>query len=234
MKHIPLKDLTPHLHVDRNINPNISIEISDTALTALKSKAVKIKLHTPPLLDRLDDFKLSFSGGRGHYVFILCEDGASVTIAPGVTGQYTFNLWDKGEAKIGQDTTSNGVRIICNNSLFTCGQDCMFSDDVIVQSSDQHGLVDLATGDILNNGFRHLALEDHVWIGRRSTLMPGITVGAGSVVAIGAVVTRDVPTHTVVAGVPAQVIRTGITWTRDLYSLDDYSSAQVSLPTNDA
>ena len=45
------------------------------------------------------------------------------------------------------------------------------------------------------------------WLGARCTLLPGVTVGEGAIVAAGAVVTRDVPVHTLVAGVPARVIR---------------------------
>lgn len=50
-------------------------------------------------------------------------------------------------------------------------------------------------------------VEDGAHIGIRAILMPGVTVGTGAVVAAGAVVTRDVPPHVVVAGVPARVIR---------------------------
>lgn len=51
-----------------------------------------------------------------------------------------------------------------------------------------------------------VAIGDHVWIGSRAMILPGVTVGRGSVVAAGAVVTRDVPPLTVVAGVPAKPV----------------------------
>ena len=53
-----------------------------------------------------------------------------------------------------------------------------------------------------------VTIEDDVWIGAGSIIMNGVTVGKGSVVGCGSVVTRDVPPHTVVAGNPAKVIRT--------------------------
>lgn len=48
----------------------------------------------------------------------------------------------------------------------------------------------------------------NVWIGSNATVLPGVTIGDGVIVGAGAVVTRDVPEYTIVAGVPAKVIRT--------------------------
>jgi acetyltransferase-like isoleucine patch superfamily enzyme len=50
-------------------------------------------------------------------------------------------------------------------------------------------------------------LEDDCWLGAGVIIMPGVTVGAGSIVGSGAVVTKDVPPNTVVAGVPARIIK---------------------------
>jgi maltose O-acetyltransferase len=50
-------------------------------------------------------------------------------------------------------------------------------------------------------------LEDNVWVGGGAILLPGVTVGRNAVVGAGAVVTKDVPSNTVVAGNPARVIR---------------------------
>lgn len=47
----------------------------------------------------------------------------------------------------------------------------------------------------------------NVWIGANASVMPGVTIGDGAIVAAGAVVTKDVPTNTVAAGVPAKPIR---------------------------
>lgn len=53
-----------------------------------------------------------------------------------------------------------------------------------------------------------ITVEDNVFIGIRAVIMPGVRIGRDSVVGAGAVVTRDVPPGSVVAGVPARVIRT--------------------------
>lgn len=47
----------------------------------------------------------------------------------------------------------------------------------------------------------------HVWIGSNSTILPGVTIGDGAIVAAGAVVSKDVPENAIVGGVPATILR---------------------------
>lgn len=49
-------------------------------------------------------------------------------------------------------------------------------------------------------------IEDYVWIASRATILPGVTVHKGAVIACGAVVTKDVPENSIVGGVPARII----------------------------
>ncbi len=53
-----------------------------------------------------------------------------------------------------------------------------------------------------------ILIRKNAWIGANATILPGVTVGENAVVAAGAVVSRDVPDHTVVGGVPAKIIKT--------------------------
>lgn len=53
---------------------------------------------------------------------------------------------------------------------------------------------------------KSVVIEDYVWIASRATILPGVKVGRGAVVACGAVVTKDVPPLAIVAGVPAKTI----------------------------
>lgn len=66
-------------------------------------------------------------------------------------------------------------------------------------------------GDAARRAGRSVAcpirIEDGAWLGSRCTILPSVTVHQGAVVAAGAVVTKDVPPNTIVAGVPAKVIR---------------------------
>ena len=52
-----------------------------------------------------------------------------------------------------------------------------------------------------------VVIEDDIWIGANAVILPGVSIGRHSVVAAGSVVTKDVPPHSLVAGVPAKIIR---------------------------
>ena len=55
--------------------------------------------------------------------------------------------------------------------------------------------------------YRPIIIDDHVWIGSRATILPGVTIGRGAVVMAGAVVTHNVEPFAVVGGVPARKVR---------------------------
>lgn len=73
--------------------------------------------------------------------------------------------------------------------------------------------VNLLTGSHLpnSNDFKYVVkpiiIEDFVWIGCGATILPGVTIGRGSVVSAGSVVTRDIPPMTIVGGIPAKILR---------------------------
>lgn len=51
-------------------------------------------------------------------------------------------------------------------------------------------------------------IEDDVWIGHGAAILKGVSIGQGSIISAGAVVTKDVPSYSVVGGVPARIIKT--------------------------
>lgn len=54
---------------------------------------------------------------------------------------------------------------------------------------------------------KKVTIEKDVWIGGKSIILPGVNIGEGSIIAAGSVVTKDVPPFTIVAGVPAKIIK---------------------------
>ena len=65
--------------------------------------------------------------------------------------------------------------------------------------------VPVAKRQLLTKG--SVIIEDNVWIGEHACIMPGVTIGEGSIIGANAVVTHDVPPYSVAVGVPAKVVK---------------------------
>lgn len=115
---------------------------------------------------------------------------------------------------IGEKTTTMGVKITMHEAGLICiGKDCMFAGEVRMDTSDMHSVLDAATGERLNPpGDIHI--EDHVWLGFGTYVMKGVRIGAHCVVGTGSIVTQDLQAQSLAVGVPARVVRSGVTWDR--------------------
>lgn len=112
-----------------------------------------------------------------------------------------------GRLTIGQGAANVGLTIMCAKEV-TIGNGVRIGRNVSIR--DWNG-----SHVIINDHYRNHApvrIEDHVWLCTGCTIMPGVTVGEGSVVAANATVTKDVPPHSLVGGSPAKVIKENIEW----------------------
>jgi acetyltransferase-like isoleucine patch superfamily enzyme len=117
-------------------------------------------------------------------------------------------LWHYGPGQVRREGARIGERTWINRGCcldlrggLDIGADVSVSAEVMILTSshDPHDRRFLLTVD-------PVVVEDNVWIASRATIMPGVTLGRGCVVAAGAVVTRDVAPLTIVAGVPARPV----------------------------
>ena len=83
------------------------------------------------------------------------------------------------------------------------GDDVLIGQQVVIATLN-HDLHPEKRGNMLP---KPVKIGNKVWIGAHATILPGVTIGDGAVVAAGAVVTKDVPANAVVAGVPAKIIK---------------------------
>jgi acetyltransferase-like isoleucine patch superfamily enzyme len=108
-----------------------------------------------------------------------------------------------GHLEIGENVFVNYGTSLVASAHVKIGDDCLIGTHVQVMDTDFHRVEDKAwdpTGE-------PIVIEDRVWLGNRSIILKGVRVGHDAVVAAGAVVTHDVPPRTLVAGVPAKVVR---------------------------
>lgn len=103
------------------------------------------------------------------------------------------------------------ITIVEPNSSVKIGNNCMFAYDIDIRNSDSHSIISLDSGKRINPA-KDIKIEDRVWIGAYSKILKGVTICQDSVVGIGSVVTKNVPNNTVVAGIPAKVVRENIIW----------------------
>ena len=163
----------------------------------------------------LSGCQFSFAAGaRGSYNIQVGPMAARITVGAKTRCAVDLRLWRDPVLTIGARTTINQARFIIDNAEVEIGEDCLFSDQITVQSSDQHGLIDLKTLQLTNTEARKITLGEHVWVGRHAMIMPGVTLGAGCVVGAGAIVTDSFGPCCYVVGVPARVVRQGASWTR--------------------
>ncbi|HEY3058384.1 MAG TPA: acyltransferase, partial [Chloroflexota bacterium] len=108
-----------------------------------------------------------------------------------------------GHLEIGDNVFINYGSSLVASTHVKVGNDCLIGTHVMVMDTDFHR-VDDKSYDTTGSP---VILEERVWLGNRSIVLKGVTIGHDSVVAAGSVVTQDVPPRTIVAGVPAKVIR---------------------------
>jgi len=123
--------------------------------------------------------------------------------------------------KIGAKSVINSGARMYNPELITIGEDSIIGEGVVLDGRDRLTIgnhVDIASQvmiynsqhDINDETFRAthapVKIEDYVFIGPRSIILPGVTIGRGAVIGAGAVVTKDVASFSIVGGVPAQKI----------------------------
>ena len=125
--------------------------------------------------------------------------GEDSTIRPPLYVDYGYQI------EIGARTFINYGAVLLDVGRISIGDDVQFGPNVQVLTPT-HPL-DPELRRQKWEAAEPITVEDSVWLGGGVILLPGVTIGANSVVGAGAVVTRDVPPNVVVAGNPARVIR---------------------------
>jgi hypothetical protein len=112
------------------------------------------------------------------------------------------------ELVLGSGYANSGLSLACFQRI-EIGEHAAIGEQVMIRDSDNHVSRDDAPKTA------PVRIGDGVWIGSRATILKGVTIGDGAIVAAGAVVNRDVPAHALVAGVPAVVRRNDVHWRAD-------------------
>lgn len=149
------------------------------------------------------------------------ETGFELGNACGIYDRASFIVGPEGSISVGDFTILNGTSIICNEKV-TIGRHCMLAwGSVITDSwegvasssilerrealralaSDQNRLLPPMTAP------QPVVLEDNVWVGFDSVILPGVTLGRGCIIGSKTVISQDVEPYAVVVGSPSRIVR---------------------------
>ena len=113
----------------------------------------------------------------------------------------------------GTDFVSCFFAIRDNGTKVEIGQDCMFSAQTIVRTSDAHSILN-EEGKRINYG-KDVIIGNHVWVGYGANILKGTSIGNNAIVGTQSVVAGiNVPEGSVAAGNPAKIVKRGINWCR--------------------
>lgn len=126
---------------------------------------------------------------------------AGMKIGKGSTIHMGARFYDPRNIVVGEDTIIGEFAVLDGRAKLKIGNHVDIASEVMIYNSEH---------DVESEHFSAhdapVVIEDYVFIGPRSIILPGVTIGKGAVVGAGAVVTKDVPPFAIVGGVPAKII----------------------------
>ena len=162
----------------------------DIQMLMAKVSALTKQLNSLTLAEQTEKQKIIMElfGSVGSNPFVgdnfHCDFGQHIHVGDNFHADYNCTMLDLAEIRIG------------NN--------CLIGPDVGIYTAGHRLEPEGRTLDVYG---MPITIGNDVWIGGNSTILPGVTIGDGAVVAAGAVVTKDVEPNTIVGGVPAKVIK---------------------------
>lgn len=96
-------------------------------------------------------------------------------------------------------------------TMIEIGENCLFSSEIVFRTGDSHSILDMSGNR--TNPSQDIQIGKHVWVGHRVLINKGVRIGENNIIGTGAIVTKSFSdTNTVIAGVPAKVVKTGVNW----------------------
>lgn len=143
-------------------------------------------------------------------IFVMKENSEIiVTGHPKVCYDAEICLYPKAKLELGHVYVNAGAQIRCMEHI-KIGNQCTIARNAMIMDFDAHSILydKIQHGQITSP----VIIGDHVWVCARATILKGVKIGDGAIIAAGSVVKKDVPAHTLVAGNPAKVIKENVEW----------------------
>nr|WP_159022662.1 acyltransferase [Formosa sp. L2A11] len=140
-------------------------------------------------------------------VFVLREN-AEILVRKSFSIYSGSKIYVNKDAKLilGSGYINNNFNLSCFKQI-EIGHDVAISENVCIRDTDNHKILNSSQEPTMP-----IKIGNHVWIGMNATILKGVTIGDGAIIAAGALVNKDVPPKCLVGGVPASLIRENVEW----------------------
>lgn len=145
----------------------------------------------------------------GRYVDIKCPENIEFGDNIYIVKSAILRACSDAQLVIGNNFAMNGnARIIADtHGRIQIGDFVLVGPNVVIRASNhRHENIKLTIWEQGQTG-GEIIIGDNVWIGANVTILPDVNIGSGSIIAAGAVVTKNVPSNVIVGGVPAKIIK---------------------------
>ncbi len=152
----------------------------------------------------LKNCTINISGNNNHIIF---GEGAYANMADLCTED------DNNRIKIGDKTSLCGQIHLAaiEGTSIDIGDNCLFSSGIVFRTGDSHSILDMDGNR--TNPSQDINIGNHVWVGHRALINKGVSIGENNIIGTGAIVTKCITdTNSVIAGVPAKVVKAGVNW----------------------
>jgi len=142
--------------------------------------------------------------GKGDIII-----GDNVEIRGKCDFSFAARFCDRPQLIIGSNTNIGHGSSFTVGKRIKIGNHCLIASEVIMFDSNGHPsdpAARLASLPLSPDDVRPITIGDNVWVGQRSIITPGVTIGDNSIVSVGSVVVNDIPPNVIVAGYPARKI----------------------------
>lgn len=120
---------------------------------------------------------------------------------------------------IGKSTRVGSMCMVCigRDNYISVGPNCMIADNVDIWATDAHPIYD-ESGSIINPS-QPIKIGKHVWLGKYSKVLKGVTIGENVIVGMNSIVTHDISAGSLVVGEQCRVVKNNVNWSRDFIEI---------------
>lgn len=198
------------------------------------NRAVVKKPGAKVIMDGLgSNVEMMESNQSPYDIQVFVKNQSQVTVGKNVRAdKLKISFVNSCTCVVGNDCSfaSDCLLVSCDFMKVELGNDCMFSNNIVVHAGDGHAVFDAETGNRINYDIEkglskfQIKLHDHIWVGYEAFILAGADIGTGCVLGGRSLANRTYPNNCVLAGNPAKVVKENVAWTRDPFTqnvLDD-------------